>query len=161
MTSAIVPTSPALNAIAKAKTPAESKKYESVSAAAIAWAKEERNYEGLVKATLAYIMARRKTTELLKPFIQHGGNRQGNIAVTLPPTLMEKTGFTKMQWHRRVRELEVDVEDIEGYFDECTSNGWNPSLAGLLKYAAGGDKPKPTVSHDPVTCPNCGAVFSG
>lgn len=150
--------SPALKALNAAKTPKETKKIESASAAAIAWAKEEGDYDTMVQATKLYVLARRKTTELLKPFIQHGGNRQGQG--NLPVTLMDKTGFTKMQWHRRVRELEVSIEDLEDYFDECISNGWNPSLAGLLKHADR-EKPRPAANRDQITCPNCGAVFSG
>ncbi|HEY6018617.1 MAG TPA: hypothetical protein VIY48_01630 [Candidatus Paceibacterota bacterium] len=158
MTDAITKVVPAMSALEKAKTPAQTKKIESASAAAIAWAKEEGDYELMVDAMKMYVLARRKTTELLKPFIKHGGNRQGQG--NLPVTLMDKTGFTKMQWHRRVRELEVSLEDLEDYFDECVSNGWNPSLAGLLRHA-NGENPKPAGNRDHITCPNCGAVFSG
>lgn len=150
---AIAPNNPLFRKLLNAKTPAQSKKVETISAAAQAWAKEEGDYEAYVAATYTYILARRKTTELLKPFIQHGGDRQGNM----PVTLMEKTGFTKMQWHRRVNELDVQMEDLEEYFNECIANGWHPSLAGAVRFAKQGE-PRPA-SHDPVTCPNCGTII--
>lgn len=45
--------------------------------AARAWAAEKGDYELTVKAAETYILARRKTTELIVPHIKHGGLRQG------------------------------------------------------------------------------------
>ena len=112
----------------QATTPDETKQVESITAAARAWAKEQGDYEILVQATKIYIMSRRRTTELVLPEIKHGGNRQGNSQVTL-----SDYGFTKMQWHRRVRELQIEQEKIDEYFDECISKGWEPSLFDMTR----------------------------
>jgi len=82
----------------------------------------------LVNAMHLWIMARRKTTELIKPNIIHGNNQYGgNIVVTS----LTDYGFTKMQWHRRIKELEVSEEEIAAYFDECIALAWEPTLFGL------------------------------
>ena len=119
---------------------------EAMAAAAYAWAKERRDYDALVLAEHVYIMARRKTTELIEPYIARGGSgsnqheSKGNEYMTLADY-----GFTKMQWYRRVRELEVPPERVDEYFDECIAKGWEPSLFGMLKYKQ--DAP-PAVTHE-------------
>ena len=80
----------------QATRPEQTMPIEAVAAAAKAWAKEQGDYAMLVNAMHLWIMARRKTTELIKPDVTHGGNNQGNKDVTLMDY-----GFTKMQWHRR------------------------------------------------------------
>lgn len=130
-----------------ATTPQETKAIEEISAAARAYAKEQGDYEAMVTATRIYLLARRKTTELIMPEIQHGG---GNNRVTLLDF-----GFTKMQWHRRVKELEVEQEKLNTYFDNCIAKGWNPSIAGVLKYSDG----KLELDPQPQAicrCPHCG-----
>ena len=126
----------ASQALAQANTPAQTKQIESISRAAIAYAKEQKDYEMMVEATHLYIMARRKTTELIAPEIKHGGDKQGNNTVTL-----KDYGFTKMQWNRREMELSIPTESVDEYFDECISKGWNPSLYDLTRRNhAQGDK---------------------
>ena len=105
--------------LAVASTPEQTKELESISAAARAYYYEQQNYEGMVKATAAYFMSRRKTTELIL-------TGDGNTYVTY--------GFTKMQWHRRMKELQIEMEKATAYFDECIAHGWNPSIAGVLSF---------------------------
>src|SRR3990167_10841768 len=91
------PISMAEQALIAAKTPKESKDVEALAAAAKAWAKEQGYYEGVVDASRIHILARRNTTELIMPIIEHGGDHksndwnQGNNSVTLIDY-----GFTKM-----------------------------------------------------------------
>jgi len=119
----IIPQATIHNALATATTPQETMKVEAMSSAAIAYAKEQNNYELFMDAWRVYLMARRKTTELVKA---------GNNDVT-------GIQFTKMQWSRRLRELEVEQEKIDNYFDELVSNGWQPSIAGMLRHSSGGE----------------------
>ena len=103
----------AQRALQVATIPAQTKAVESFAAAAQAWAKEQGDYELFVSAAHIYILARRKTTELIAPEIQHGGDRkgeeyQGNGIVTLMDY-----GFTKMQWSRRVKELSITQSEID------------------------------------------------
>lgn len=112
--------------LANVTQPAESKKIESISAAAIAWAKEQQDYEMLVNATRTYILARRKTTELCL------SEYEGNARVTL-----SEIGFTKMQWMRRKREYEIEQERLDSYFDAVVANGWVPSTKDLMRFVSG------------------------
>jgi len=132
--------------LVNAKTPQETKAIEEYSAAARAYAKEQNDYEAMVTATRIYLLARRKTTELILPEIKQGGS---NNRVTL-----YDFGFTKMQWHRRVMELQIEQEKLNEYFDDCISKGWNPSIAGVLKYADG--KHEPDAPPVMCTCSHCG-----
>jgi hypothetical protein len=127
MNTSILKLSQAEMMLANATKPEQTKKVEAVSAAAIAYAKEQGDYEAMVTATRIYVLARRRTTELFMS--------ERNIDVTL-----EEMGFTRMQWLRRKREYEIEQDALEEYFDECISYGWNPSIAGLLKSAGGGDE---------------------
>lgn len=108
------------NVIMNATEPEQSRQMESVSAAAIAWAKEQHNYEMVVRATRYYLLARRKTTELL-------------IANNM--RVIDDMQFTPMQWSRRMKEYNVPINTLDNYFDGCIANGWNPSIAGMLKEA--------------------------
>ena len=109
--------------LAVASTPAQTKELESISAAARAYYREQQDYEGLVKSVAAYFMSRRKTTELIRA---EGGNSD--------VTAYKGYGFTKMQWHRRMKELQVETERATAYFSECIAHGWNPSIAGVLSF---------------------------
>jgi len=108
--------------LAVASTPQETKELEGISAAARAYYYERQDYEGMVKATEAYYFSRRKTTELIL----------GNINVTE----YTEYGFTKMQWHRRMKELKIEMEQANAYFDKCIAHGWNPSIAGVISFTA-------------------------
>ncbi len=146
-----------LQQLSKVTKPKQSRKIESTAAAAQAWAKENDDYDGYLKATELYIRARRKTTELVKPYIQHGGIRkQGNLDVTL----LADFGLTKMQWFRRVKELEIAEELVEEYFFQCREKNWNPSLAAFVAFSKhGGNLPPARTKEDHILlCPNCGAV---
>ncbi len=149
--------SKAQQALNEAKTPAQSKAVEAMASAARAWAKEQSNYEMLIAAAHVWIMARRKTTELIQPNINHGGNFQGNNVVTL-----NDYGFTKMQWNRRVRELAISEEDITAYFDDCIAKAWEPTLFGLHLWKDRISPSDPTGDDDPeperCTCPTCGQM---
>jgi len=79
-------------------------------------------------------MARRKTTELVKPHVRQGQyGREGDNDVTF----LSDFGFTKKQWNRRTQELKVTEDEITAYFDECIALGWHPSLFGLWKFKNG------------------------
>jgi len=105
-----------------------------------AYAKEQNDYEMLVGAARLYILARRLTTTLIEPEIKQGGDRganqyqecQGNAIVTLADC-----GFTGMQWHRRKKELDATLEDIDGYIDYCIETQAEPTTYGLLKFITG------------------------
>jgi len=126
----ITPVSQAQQALLNATTPRQSKAVESMASAAKAWAKEQNDYEMFVAAAHIYIMARRKTTELMQPDILHGStDGYGNRDVTLADY-----GFTKMQWHRRVKELSIPPSEIDEYFDQCIAMRWEPTLFGLWKW---------------------------
>jgi hypothetical protein len=112
--------------LAVASTPQETNELTAISAAAYAYYKEQQDYEGMVKATAAYFMSRRKTTELIK--MEGDGN--GDV------TVYKGYGFTKMQWHRRMKELKIELEQATAYFDECIAKGWNPSIAGVISYVS-------------------------
>lgn len=134
-TSELMKVSSAEKALAFATTPEQSKNVESVAAAAIAWAKEQGDYELAVEAARVYILARRKTTELIEPNIyQFHGNRFVGSNEELPPTL-EDFGFSKMQWLRRRRELEVSAETLNEYIDTCIEKNAIPSAGGMCALA--------------------------
>ena len=109
------------------QTRAEGEQVEAMSAAAIAYYKEQRDYENIMKAWRLYVEARRITTGLCLE------EWQGNMRVTL-----SEMGFTKMQWHRRMKEYNLPAEQVNTYFDECIANGWQPSIAGMLKVSGNG-----------------------
>ena len=115
--------------LANATTPKQTKVVESVSSAAMAYAKEQDDYELFMNAWRVYIDARRKTTQLIL---------DGNMDVT-------EQGFTKMQWLRRRRELEVPQDKLDAYFDELISFGWQPSIAGMLRHSSGEEKENRTL----------------
>jgi hypothetical protein len=119
-----------------ATDPEQSKVVESLSAAAIAWAKEQGDYELAIAAARVYILARRKTTELIKPNI---GGFQGNqyVVGNIDVTHLEDFGFTKMQWNRRTKELRVTESDLNDYIDKCIESGISiPTVGGLLAATA-------------------------
>ena len=125
------------NALARANTVTSTKELEAQAQAARAWAKENDDYKMLVDATRLWILARRKTTALVKPYIRKGQNgREGNKDVAF----LAEFGFTKSQWDRRCEELDIPDETIDDYFDFCISmpNHWEPSKFGLLRHANGG-----------------------
>jgi hypothetical protein len=142
----VIPFSRGEQMLALATTPAETKQVESMASAAHAWAKEQGDYETMVKAIHLYMMARRKTTQLILPDLSKIA--QGNKLVTLT----QDYGFTKMQWHRRVKELEIPDHDLEAYFDDCIARHWEPSIFGLLKH-----QNKQTFTVKQIEkCPACG-----
>ena len=117
-----------------ATTPKESFANEAEWKAAEAWAKEQRNYELVVEAFRGWILQRRRTTELITPNIsQFHGNRfiGGNDMDT--SYKLADYGFTKQQWHRRKKELDVGIDEIDGYIDDCIEKSTQPTLYGMLK----------------------------
>lgn len=135
----LTPISIAEQKLALAKSPEESKEVEALAAAAIAWAKEQENYELIVDAWRAYVLARSKTTELILPDIKQGRpeNKPDNDV-----KFLSDYGFTYKQWERRRRELRAK-EVIDDYLDDCLTNFNEPTIHGLLKFAGG-----PHVSHN-------------
>lgn len=124
------PVSEARQELAIAETPQASMKVEALAASAKAWAKEQNDYMLFMEAALIYFMARRKTTELVMPHIRQGQHgRESNNSVTF----LADYGFTKMQWHRRKKELEVTLDEIEWYISDCMERGIEPTIYGLLK----------------------------
>jgi len=119
--------------LAVASTPQETKELTAISRAAIAYYKERDDYEGMVKATEAYYLSRRKTTELIL----------GNGDVTYADFKI-----TKMQWHRRMKELKIELEQATAYFDECIAKGWNPSIAGVISYVSEPTEEVPPIVRD-------------
>lgn len=130
----LTPLSEAERALTKADTPEKSRKVEAISAAAIAWAKEQDDFELHINAWEVYVKARRNTTELIEPEItQFHGNRYigGDDGVTS----LKDYGFTKKQWSRRKKEYEIGWTIVEDYLDECIEKTSDPTIAGLVRYA--------------------------
>lgn len=127
---AITRISKAEQALAVARTPAESKAVEALAAAARAWAKEQGDFENVVEAARIYILARRKTTELIAPEIKRGRPIKGDNDVTF----LQDYGFTNKQWQRRRQELEVDSAAVDEYFDDCILKHTEPTTFGLLRF---------------------------
>lgn len=116
----------------------ETEEIESIAKVARAWAKEQGDYEMFIAASHAWILARRKTTELSIPFApKHGGDRKGEQYKNqddIDVILISDFQFTPKQWSRRLKELEVDDGELTSYFDECIARQYEPSLFGLLKF---------------------------
>lgn len=108
------------------ETVEDGKKLEGKTSAAVAYYYEQRDYENYMKAWQAYVLSRRRTTELCLK------ERNGNVDVTL-----SELGFTKMQWSRRLKEYRIPVQTLDAYFDSIVASGWQPSINGLLRDAAG------------------------
>lgn len=126
-----VPVSALQSRLAAATRPEETQQVEVFAAVARQYAHETHNYEMLVEAVRLYYDARRKTYELIEPYITHGGD----------PTSHARTladfSITRQEWNRRQKEYAVAVEQVNAYFDDCIARKWNPSIAGVLSYAAG------------------------
>jgi 16S rRNA G966 N2-methylase RsmD len=128
----IMQVSPFMAQLAIAKEPEQTRKMEATAAAAMAWAKENENYEAYTTSWYAYVMARRRTTELVLPYIQHGDHglqNRDDIDVISVSTLSD-FGFSAKQWQRRKQELEADVDE---YYNECIASGSQPTLAALYE----------------------------
>ena len=99
--------------LVEAKTPEQSKEVEAFASAAKAWAKEQGNYEMLVNSMHLWIMARRKTTELIKPNIQQGGSGSNQYGSKVDNDVkLVDFGFSYKQWNRRCKELEISEDEI-------------------------------------------------
>jgi hypothetical protein len=130
----LIKLSEAEKALQVATTPQQSQNVEAVAAAAIAWAKEQEDYELAVNATRVYFLARRKTTELIEPNIRPpelGRPNMGNNNVTL----LEDYGFTKMQWSRRTKELAIPQEVVDEYLDKCIEVYAVPTVGGMCAFS--------------------------
>jgi phage N-6-adenine-methyltransferase len=123
-------------ALQNAKTPEEAAQIELMAAAAKAYHKERDDFESVVGASRVYILARRKTTELIDPNIIHGDHGlQGDRVDNIVQSVVADYGFTNKQWSRRKKELEVTNDDIDHYIDECIETGVEPTIFGLLRYS--------------------------
>jgi hypothetical protein len=153
--------SKAEQALARATTPEQSRNVEAVASAAKAWAREQGDFETVVGAAHVYILARRKTTELIAPKIRPGQNGRETDANV---SFLEDFGFTQKQWSRRLRELELEPDDIENYFAECIERGAEPTTAGLLRFAGFGSTLAPRACEcgtTEVVCASCGKPRKG
>ena len=112
-------------------TARQSKMIEAASAAAIAMAKELDDFDNVIAAARIYLLARRKTTELIEPNIHVGRPNNGDNDVTF----LDDYGFTRKQWSRRKKELEVTEEDVDNYICECIEMHVEPTVFGLLRFA--------------------------
>jgi ParB family chromosome partitioning protein len=131
MASSLTPISKFDQALAAANTPRESFSLEAKAASDKAFHKEQRDFEKAAEDCQNYIKARRHTTRLIEPHIKHGGDRtQSNDDVTL----LVDYGFTRMQWQRRRRELDVPGDELDKYFDDCVMKGCLPTPSGLIGY---------------------------
>ena len=139
MTTNIMPVSQIATRLAQSSNHLETRAVEAVAEAAKSYHYEQKNYEEMVKATRLYFMARRKTTELIAPYIQPG-RPNGDTH----DTILDDFNLNKKQWNRRVRELEIVSEKMEEYFDECIAKGWNPSIAGVVRFADGSEQNRKT-----------------
>ena len=179
MTTDITPIDVARQRSKLATTPKESFANEADWKAAEAWAKEQRNYEMVVEAFRGWIFQRRNTTELIKPTIKHGGYRHGKQSqVDNSVHLTADYGFTPKQWHRRNKELEVEVDEIDEYIGICIEMMAQPTLYGMLKmllqiiadstgdewwtpiqYIKSVRKVMGTIDLDPASCARANAVI--
>lgn len=134
MTTDLIPITQAEQALVNAKTPEQSKRVEILASAARAWAKEQGDFENVINAARIYILARRKTTELIEPtIVKYHGNQfeRGDDTVTS----LEDYGFTRKQWERRRKEIEnITVDDVESYIDDCIVKHSEPTSYGLIRY---------------------------
>ena len=131
MTDALTAQSKIQQAVNQYETPKDSFKAEANWKGNEAWAKEQNDYEAMVTSFLGWILQRRRTTELIKPYISRGQPKKVDNVVHL----LSDYGFTHKQWHRRDKELAVALEEINGYIDECIEMSKQPTLHGLLKFA--------------------------
>ena len=134
--------------------PAESFQAEAVWAANKAYAKEQNDFEGLLVSFTGWILQRRKTTELVRsalpgPGAYFGNQYQGGDESV---TKLCDFGFSKMQFFRRCKELEVDPDVFYSYLDECIEQTKQPSLYGMLRFSGAGS----SLGHPgEVRCPHC------
>jgi phage N-6-adenine-methyltransferase len=147
--SAVSPVSRARQALEQAVTPAQSKEVEAMAQAAKAWAKERGDYEMVVEAAEVYILARRKTTELIVPQIRQGQYGRENHPEVI---FLSDFNLTVRQWERRRAELAVPVEMVPAYISDCIENSATPTPTGLVRFANGpeiGDEPAANIIHVP------------
>ena len=143
----VVPVSVIEIRLAKASTPQETKDIEIYAMLARQYAEEMNDYNLMVSATRLYFDARRKTTELVMPYISHGGDPRSHAAT------LADFSITKQEWSRRQKEYGVPDEKAHEYFDNCIAKGWNPSIAGIIKYAEGKQELDPQIEY--CICPHC------
>ena len=125
--------------IEKHKTPADSFRAEAAWRANASYARETQRFDLVLKYFDAWIRQRRRTTELVQVLLPETGAFYGNQFVDGDDsvTRLIDFGFTKMQWHRRTRELSVPLHVLESYLDDCIAKSINPSLHGMLNFALG------------------------
>jgi len=134
--------------------PAESFRAEAIWKANASWAKESNDYEKLLGYFRFWILQRRKTTELIRAVLPGPGAYYGNQYQDGDEgvTRLADFGFTKMQFHRRMKELEVNLSVMESYLDECIQMTKQPTLFGMLRFAGSGS----SLGHPgEVKCPHC------
>ncbi len=130
----LVATSEIERRLAQATDPKETYKIEAEAAAARAWAKEQNDYETLITAAVTYILAKRRTTELIEPEITQGGDRRSEEFQSNDMVTLKDYGFTKMQWQRRKKILRVPVDEINLYIDDCIEKSVEPTTYGAIKF---------------------------
>ena len=105
MTDNIVTVSNIESLLAKANTPQKAMEVEAMAAAAVAWAKEQHDFESAFEYSCAYLMSRINFYEVVKLTIKRGGDgsnqyiSKGDNTVTLADY-----GFDKKH-HRRLERF--------------------------------------------------------
>ena len=117
--------------------PADSFQAEAVFKANSAFSKEQNDYEQMLIWFQAWVLQRRHTTSLVRSMLPGPGAYYGN---QFGPgdenvTRLADFGFSKMQFFRRCKELEVDPDVFYSYLDECIEQTKQPSLYGMLRFA--------------------------
>ena len=127
MTTGLLALNKAERMLAEAETPEETRKVEALTAGIMESAKalrdEQESYETYMKAWRVYIFSIRKTTELLTA---------GNMQVTYGDY-----GWNKQEWHRRMKLLNMEVAQIDTYFDDVIAKGGQPAKNHLYMIADG------------------------
>lgn len=103
---------------------------EAIAKAAEVYAIEQGATEHAIRAAIFRLKARRKTTDIVSGQIKHGGNKQGNNAVTLADY-----SITKMDWQRRKHERQVSEEKFNEFCDEHIERQWVPTPTSLRRLA--------------------------
>jgi hypothetical protein len=150
----LAPASKERLAIIAATRPEQTMLMEDVTLAYAQLAEERGMYDVANEKWREYLLARRRTVELIRPTIKMGGrNRftaaekvEGNQAVTLYSLTLADYGLTQMQWSRRLTEYRVPEDLANVYLDNCARLGVAATPTGIIAFAelfTKTDKPKP------------------
>jgi len=121
--------------IAIATDPKVTFKIEGVSKAQQALASEQRDYEKVIEYGRIYLLAKRKTTELIEPNIsQYHGNRFIGSDDIVTSYKLSDYGFDKKEWSRRTKLLDFPADYIDEFIDDCVGKNKEPTFYGYLNF---------------------------